>query len=126
MPNDPNEAAEVADRTYPKTARATIKFENGKVVIENQDGSGEKIRVQKGGVVHWDCPAGDGLKWWAIMMKDATPFEGNKEWAAGNRGRPATTKIRNDADEKSYFYSVVGSDGTDIDFRDPELEIGPI
>lgn len=128
MAEQPTNARSGAGGKFPRTARATLKLEDGRIVIENQDGSGEQIRVGNGGVIHWDCPADSAIRWWAIVMKNETPFEGDDGWAGSNRGRQGVTRIRKDANgggTRSYAYAVVASDGREVFFRDPEVVVGP-
>lgn len=116
---------------YPERVQATISLENGDIVVDCESGGRERIRVGNGGVVQWNCPSDSALKWWAIVMKGDTPFDGDDGWAGSNRGRQGVTRIRKDANgggagTRSYSYAIVASDGQQVYFRDPELEVGPV
>lgn len=118
--------AAAAKGTYPRNARATLRLENGAIVVENPDGGGDVIRVGNGGVIHWSCE--DPIRWWAIVMTSETPFDGDDGWAGCNRGKQGVTRIRQDAHgggTRSYEYAIIASDGKQVFFRDPEVVVGP-
>jgi hypothetical protein len=112
---------------FPATARGILTLADGDVVVENEDGGGELLRVRAGGTVTWDCPANSPLKWWAIVLKEDTPFDDGAGSAGNNRGNAQSKRIRGDANGTStrrYAYAIVASDGKTVYFRDPEIEVG--
>lgn len=128
MAEQPVHARPLGKTKYPKNARGILKIVDGNVAVENEDGSGELIRVCAGGKVTWDCPADSAIKWWAIVLKDDTPFDDGAGSTGNNRGHPQGKRIRKDANgagTRSYAYAIVASDGTQVFFRDPEVEVGP-
>lgn len=117
-----------ASAKYPGVARARITLENGNIVVVDEADGDELIRVGAGGVIQWNADA--PIKWWAIVMKGDTPFDGNTGWAGSNQGQQGVTRVRQDANgggtgTRRYAYAIVVSDGQDVVFRDPEFEVGP-
>lgn len=120
-----------AGTQFPSKARASITLKDGEIVVQDLDAGGEVVRVGNGGAIHWICPEDGPIQWWAIVMKTETPFDGDDGWAASNRGRQGITRIRQDAhgggkNTRRYEYAIVASDGRQVYFRDPEVEVGPI
>lgn len=117
-----------ASAKYPGVARARITLENGNIKVVDEADGGEVIRVGAGGVIQWNADA--PIKWWAIVMKGETPFDGNGGWAGSNKGQQGVTHIRPDANgggtsTREYSYAIMVSNGQGVVFRDPEVVVGP-